>query len=221
MPQKKNDHVCVFPNIDYHAKFDELSAQGIPPMMMSLVRDRAGWIPDMQRILTLQDLENSIRTEVARYYKHSDDDILQDVFHKIQIWGGEHGRYIYVQGPAFDWSEVGPCYRRLVRPVLEDGRTVECLARKAKAMNTAMQIQGRRLGISFITKHVHFWSAVCRGDDALPIFDRIMAQGLGVRLDWGYLPAYWEEMQEKASSLDISVDALERQLFNYFKISTK
>ncbi len=217
MPQKKNDYICVFPDIDYHAGLDELSVQGISPVMLAFVRERAAFEPAMDGILSLQDLEGGIRREVRLYAGAHDEGLLQDIFHKIQIWGGEHGRYIYVQGPAFDWSEIGPCYRRLVTACLDDGRTAESLAKKARALNVAMQMQDRRLGLSFITKHVHFWTAVTRGDDALPIFDDIMARGLKLRPKWEHLPIYWQGMEDKARRLGISVDALERQLFNYFR----
>lgn len=217
MPQKKNDYICVFPDIDYHAEFDELSVQGVSPVMLAFVRERAAFVPAMENIFTLQDLEADIRNGVLRYDDTHDDVLLQDIFHKIQIWGGEHGRYIYVQGPVFDWNDIGPCYRRLVTACLDDGRTAESLARKAKAMNVAMQMQERRLGLSFITKHVHFWTSVTRGENALPIFDDIMARSLKLRPKWEHLPIYWQGMEDKARSLGISIDALERQLFNYFR----
>lgn len=212
-----SDYICFFPELDYNSSVEDLSVQGVSSAMISFVRERGGWFLDMDGIVTLSDLESDIRSLVAGYALDRSEDVLQDVFHKIQIWGGEHGRYIYVQGPPFDWDEIGPRYRRMVDSCLEEGRNADSLARKAKAMNTAMQVQGRRLGISFITKHVHFWTGPVRGENALPIFDNIMASGLRLRLKWDHLPVYWRAMEEKAYRLGISVDALERQLFNHFR----
>lgn len=218
MANNKNTQTCcVFPDIDYHAAFDDLTVQGVPQAMLTFVRERARWEPDLAGIGNLRDLEDDIAGLTCRWSRDRDDDLLQEVFHKIQIWGGEHGRYIYVQGPAFDWAEIGEPYRKLVEACLEDGRTYGSLARKAKGFNSAMKDQGRRLGMSFITKHMHFWSAVLRGDNALPIFDEIMARGLRIRPKWENLETYWQCMEDKALAERVSISALERQLFNYFR----
>ena len=217
MSQKNKDYICVFPDMDYHAELDDLTVQDISSAMPAFVRERAAFEPEMDGVATLWDLEADIRRRVLVYAAAPHDTLLQDIFHKVQVWGGEHGRYIYVQGPAFDWNEIGPSYRRLVTACLDEGRTVESLARKARAMNVAMQAQDRRLGLSFITKHVHFWTAVTRGENALPVFDDIMAHGLKLRPKWEHLPIYWQGMADKARTLGISVDALERQLFNRFR----
>lgn len=218
MERKKNKtegFACVFPVMDYHTEMERLAVTAISPVMVSFVRERAAYEPDMAGIFSLDDLERDILSLASA--PEAMDRNLQEVFHKVQIWGGEHGRYIYVQGPAFDWLEIGPPYRRLVKACLEDGRSYGSLVRKAKAFNTAMQDQGRRLGMSFITKHMHFWSAAIRGDDALPIFDRIMASGLHLRPKWEHLEVYWHGMEDKALKEGISISALERQLFNRFR----
>jgi hypothetical protein len=215
--KKNQDHTCVFPEIEYTDTVPPLPLQGVSRAMITIIRERGGWDTRVEETTTIAELEYHIRHLVRGYFSNRDDAVLQSVFHLVQLWGGEHGRYIYVQGPVFDWAEVGPSYRNLVRSCLEEGRTLDSLARKSKAFNTAMQIQGRRLGLSFITKHVHFWTTVPRGGNALPIFDNIIARGLKLRSNWEYLPVYWKGMEDKSRKLGISMDALERQLFNYFR----
>lgn len=217
MDKTKHDSPCVFPDIDYHAGLDALTVQDVSSVMLTFVRERAAFEPAMDGIHGLQELEDDILREVRLYAGFHDEGLLQDIFHKIQVWGGEHGRYIYVQGPVFDWNEIGPCYRRLVDAVLQEGHTPDSLASKAKAFNMAMQVQHRRLGLSFISKHVRFWSTATLGENALPIFDNIMSKGLGIRYKWENLAPYWIAMQERARQLGITVNALERELFNHFR----
>lgn len=214
--KKNQDYACVFPAIGYADSVPPLPLQGVSRAMLTIIRERGGWETGIDGACTMEELEYRIRLMVRGYFSNHDDTVLQGVFHLVQLWGGEHGRYIYVQGLAFDWADVGPCYRNLVRACLEEGRTMDSLSRKAKAFNTEMQIQGRRLGLSFITKHVHFWTTATRGRNALPIFDYIMARGLKLRPNWQHLPVYWQGMEDKSRALGVSMDALERQLFNYF-----
>ena len=227
--------VCCFPELDYQAYGNRngravpLPWQGFSRMMEHLVRDRAHFNPRLDCVESLEELEEDIRDWANRVGANPTDGGLQQVFHLVQIWGGEHGRYIYVQGPAFDWEAICPHYRRLVEAVLQwgagrevdevevDDLHVEVLADAARAFNEAMKAQGRRLGISFITKHVHFWSCAVCSDREVPIFDRFMAQGLGVALTWRNLASYWRDMYRKAEAEDLRVSALERKLFIYFR----
>ncbi len=55
------------------------------------------------------------------------------------------------------------------------------------------------------------------GDDALPIFDSIMAVWV-MRLsypDWAHLPEYWKVMIDKDHKEGLSLRALERRVFIY------
>ena len=221
MAKTKNlrDYACVFPDMEYVPDVAPLPMQGVPRAMLSFVEGYAHWTLRPEGLSSLQELESSTGAMTQEYVQGycKDEGLLQEIFHRIQIWGGEHGRYIYVQGPPFDWAEIGPAYRRLVLAAIDRSRTPGDLMRKAKGCNAAMQDQGRRLGMSFITKHVHFWSAVAFGADALPVYDRIMARGLRLRPVWEHLEMYWLGMQKKAAAEGISVTALERQMFIRFR----
>lgn len=211
-----NDYKCIFPAMDYTDKMVPLETQAVSPLMLGLVRERADWVLAGCGLSSLADLENTIGGFIWGFRDTGcqDMDVLQEVFHRIQIWGGEHGRYIYVQGAPFDWAEIGPAYRKLALASMDEDRDYADLARKSRSFNAVMQDQGRRLGMSFITKHMHFWSAATRGGDALPIYDRIMASGLRLRPVWEHLELYWVSMAAKADELGIPVSVLERQLFN-------
>jgi len=235
MAASEGYEVCRFPELDYLAYGNRnggvapLPWQGVSSVMEGFVRERACFNPRIDRIGSLEDLEKEIRHWVRFFGDHPSDGVLQQVFHLVQIWGGNHGRYIYVQGPAFDWAAICPHYRALVEAVLHwgDGGSidgiavedldVEALVEAAVAMNAAMRAQGRKLGLSFITKHVHFWSCAVSVDREVPIFDRFLAQGLGVPLTWRNLGPYWRDMFNKADAEGLRVSALERKLFVYFR----
>lgn len=73
------------------------------------------------------------------------------------------------------------------------------------------------LGVSFITKHVRFWLIRTLGNNALPIYDSIMANEV-MRLNAvnaKHLAEYWKVMAAKAKQLGIGLVPLERQIFQY------
>lgn len=74
------------------------------------------------------------------------------------------------------------------------------------------------LKVAFITKHTRYWLQKNFGDNALPIYDTIMATNVMRKkgLDIEHLEEYWEVMVDKAHCQEVSLVKLERQLFEYF-----
>ena len=225
MAKTKNlsDYICVFPDLEYRAEVPPLDVIAPSSAMMTII-ERHGGRPDFAAAvtphgspLTMVSLEKDIVARCLSQGTASPCGTMEDIFHMIQLWGGEHGRYIYVQGPAFDWEEIRPAYARLAAAAADPAKDEESMMRKARAFTSTMQDQGRRLGLSFVTKHVWFWNHAAAGDDALPVFDTYMAKGLKLRPVWEHLALYWRSMRKKAAEEGITVAALERQLFNHFR----
>lgn len=207
----------VFPPLAYSPDVPPLVNQAVPAAMVTVIRERGGYDLGLFARYGLAALEENIAEEAARYAALPNGVFLKDVFHKVQLWGGEHGRYVYVQGTPFSWPDIAPAYGALVEACLREGRPFEALAEDARMFHKAMRGQGRRLGLSFITKHVRFWTGAVRGADAAPIFDAVMAWGLGIAHSWRNLPEYWRGMAREAALQGISINALERQLFDFFR----
>lgn len=229
MAKTKNlsDYICVFPDMEYRAEVPSLEA-AVPSEAMMTIIERYGGRPSFGEDIapqgapmTMASLERDIVACILSQATASPCGCMEDIFHMVQLWGGEHGRYIYAQGPAFDWDEIQPAYARLVAAATDPAKDEESMMRKARAFSSAMQDQGRRLGLSFISKHVWFWNHVAAGDDALPVFDSYMAKGLKLRPVWEHLALYWRSMRKKATEEGITVAVLERQLFNHFRKEAK
>ena len=80
----------------------------------------------------------------------------------------------------------------------------------------AASAQINRFGVAFATKHARFW-AQAGGVKALPIYDRIMAQGsMGIAPGWKLYGRYVSEMTAHALEADTDVATLERHAFDAF-----
>lgn len=167
------------------------------------------------------ELEYAIFELIDSYQEN--DDTLEKIFHLIQIWGGRTGRWIYIK-QVFHWTDIEPLYRsfvdyfRALNTIDEDTlngsyTTIETFWRSLH------HVHYKGMGIAFITKHSRFWMHKNLPDRMLPIYDstfshNVMGKGRNARLK--DLIDYWRAMITKAEKEDVSLTALERQLFNYF-----
>jgi len=163
-------------------------------------------------------IEAEILKKISEY---KDNSILEEIFHLIQIWGGSSGRNIYLfknkTGGKYHWQDIEKPYKELVDACLgttpEDEGYVKKLVEVAKTANISIS----NLGVSFITKHIRFWLYKNFGEDALPIYDSIMAIEV-MRKKEPYitdLEEYWNVMVAKAKREKIKLMPLERQIFLY------
>ena len=159
------------------------------------------------------DLEKLIIDKIKSYNPGED---LEEIFHLIQIWGGNAGRGIYVFDKGFIWKEIEPYYYKLVKVCLSIKDTSESsLDFIIEAVCDLNKI--RNLGVSFITKHTRYWLYRNLELNALPIYDSIMAncvmrKGTAKTKD---LLEYWKVMIAKSNQLGIELVPLERQIFKY------
>lgn len=218
--------VCNFPNIEYSNSFTTLRGEDdnvrpVPRSMITLLSGQ-GTHPEFHFIKEnfseqfdndINKLEQNIFDCVCGYH-HGDD--LESIFHKIQIWGGITGRNIYVR-QNFSWSSIAPKYQNLVDACLNiNDLSEESIVRLYDAFVRFNEV--KNIGVSFITKHIHFWTYVNLKQDAFPIFDKVMSENLlGERVNFRNLKVYWRYMITKAKEENVNLMSLERQLFNYYQ----
>lgn len=137
---------------------------------------------------------------------------LDGVFHRIQLWGGNTGRFIYVKGGGFAANFDLRAYEALAQAAASRQAAVEKIPRIQKAAGDI-----GFLGISFASKHASFWSQAA-GTPCLPIYDRLVAQGCfgNLAADWGFYARYVDEMSRHAEEAGLGVATLERRAFNFF-----
>ena len=159
------------------------------------------------------DLEEHIIRQI-KSYKPGDN--LEEIFHLIQIWGGNSGRGIYLFGDGFNWEKLKPRYQDLVdaclsmRDITEE--TLDALVEAVSEFNRAVKF----INVAFITKHTRYWLCRALDENALPIYDSIMAGYVMQRnADIKDLREYWDVMLAKSKQLGIGLVPLERQIFKY------
>lgn len=159
------------------------------------------------------DLEEHIIRQI-KSYKPGDN--LEEIFHLIQIWGGNSGRGIYLFGDGFNWEKLKPRYQDLVdaclsmRDITEE--TLDALVEAVSEFNRAVKF----INVAFITQHTRYWLYRTLEENALPIYDSIMAGYVMQRnADIKDLREYWDVMLAKSKQLGIGLVPLERQIFKY------
>lgn len=154
---------------------------------------------------------------IRRIVDYSNGKNLEDIFHLIQVWGGNSGRGIYIFGDGYDWSRIAPHYQFLVDSCMEisdlSPTAIENMVKAVSRFNSSVA----NMGIAFITKHTRFWLYRTLGENALPIYDSIMANCVMRKnaVEIKHLAEYWNVMIAKARQKGISLVALERRIFKY------
>ncbi len=159
------------------------------------------------------DLEGYI---IRRIKAYRPGDNLEEIFHLIQIWGGNSGRGIYLFGDGFNWEEIDSHYQRLVDACLSmkdiTEETINMLVEAVREFNKSV----KHINVAFITKHTRYWLFRTLKENALPIYDSIMASYVMQRYaDIKDLREYWKVMLAKAKQQGIGLVPLERHIFKY------
>ena len=185
-----------FPDIEYQAETPTMLnpeagfSRGVKAMVSLLLRRNLVAASFFEGLFNDDDIEKEAIRQIRTYHLGEDP---KSIFHLIQAWGGNSGRGIYLHG------EGDESISKLVKAVRSFDKSVD------------------HLGVSFITKHVRFWLIRPLGNNALPIYDSIMANEV-MRLNAvnaKHLAEYWKVMAAKAKQLGIGLVPLERQIFQY------
>jgi hypothetical protein len=208
-----------FPDIKYKAETPSMLnpeggfSRGVKAMVSLLVRH--GFVSGdfFEGFFNDDDIEKEAIRQIKAYHPGDDP---ESIFHLIQAWGGNSGRGIYLHGNGFNWNDLRPKYETLINACLdttEISGSIDKLVAAVRSFDTSVD----HLGVSFITKHVRFWLFRTLGENALPIFDSVMACEV-MRLNAvsaKHLGEYWKVMAAKAKQLGIGLVPLERQIFQY------
>lgn len=210
-----------FPNINYQVPVPILgNLQELPSgprgMVTLLTNRNLFHLGEMDAINNMEELEADIiqRIEV---FQVGDNPL--DIFHRIQIWGGLTGRSIYTRDGGFREENVTPYYNDLLNTCIGINELNQPAIHQVFNAIHDFNVNVRNIGIPFITKHTRFWLTRSLGDNALPIYDKVMAQNLMGRRNAteANLLLYWQRMINKAQYEDITLVALERILFHYYQ----
>ena len=179
----------------------------------------------LQGYKKLSKVEEDLFNKISSFSNIEDisDEELINIFHTIQMWGGWEGRYIFVQDGGFEKNFDIETYRTLVSRCLnlEKHRLLDWVNTVSKwtfECNKGIN----RFNTSFSTKHVRFWLYKKLKDDTLPIFDDVIRsgfnniQGNDLKNNRENLEFYWKQMIEKSKKEGITLNQLERLLFNYW-----
>ena len=207
-----------FPDIEYKAEKIALIDDGslsknVKAMKTLLIKK--GIVNELifNGIESDDNLEQLIIDRIKAY--NAGDDF-EEIFHLIQIWGGNSGRGIYVFGEGCKWDEIAPHYQELVKTCLDtkdiSESSIDNLVKVVREVDKSI----KNLGVSFITKHTRYWLYRNLELNALPIYDSIMANYVMQKaIDIKDLQEYWTVMIAKANQLEIGLVPLERQIFKH------
>jgi len=162
----------AFPNLDFN-RFEDLNRNrttlkgayttieryGPPEMLVDLDWNFNGDIVWQNGMLAI--LYDRIFQLIKEYYQNPTNELLIKIFTFIQLWGGNGGRGIYVNGRKWMGNFNLETYLKAVK-LIEEVNYKSAL----KELNSI-----NYFGISFATKHIHFWS-----QGGAPIFDSIISK---------------------------------------------
>lgn len=223
----------AIPNLNWEEEIPLLVGIGtIPQMITNMSNSGFKHIIDFANSkttnnITSQTLEKLIKDEIEKYVKaiNKEDELLEKIFHLIQLWGGNAGRMFYFRGRV---NFVN--YKSFINLILKTNDPKEIITELRKIINSN---DSKHINIAFITKHVSLWQRFgTKLTNPLPIYDSIIAKNvMGVvtfnnrnknwegftNNDWKSLFIYWENMNSAASFLNVSTSQIERQVFNFFR----
>ena len=153
--------------------------------------------------------------------KTPSDNILFDVFNAIQYWGASTGRRFYLQNFLTEsnadkffegWvKNIKPTYLSIISELSKEESDID------KVIVLFDKIDG--LGVSFGTKHLHFWSKALGRKNTLPIYDKNIYQLLRADVrkfpNWSQYLEVVEEFENIAKTLKMTAADVERAFFAY------
>ena len=183
-------------------------------------------------IKEIRSLEERINKKVKKYELTRNANQLEEIFHLIHLWGGNTGRNIYVMGGGFNKNIKISSYKKLIDTAI-DFSGIDELVNQISIFKT----KSSNICTPFITKHTRFFSQRNKLLPFLPIYDSLLSEGLMQKWSNKYkkykklnipnspakksgqdeLSFYWMNMVELSNELKMSLNKLERILFNHFR----
>lgn len=214
----------AIPNVNYKALMPNLERTRYTTKNMITNLNNTGF-EDVLNLILPNDYESKNPNEIVgflfdstlkkikTYLEDRNDELLLEIFHTIQLWGGNAGRNIYIMG-TFDSNFKIESYKESV-DMLRSGNP-------EKAIDAFKNI--KQINIAFASKHFSFWSYDLQGTKnksarQLPVLDRLINElvyGVKNQPTYSNYMEYLSDMYSIVNKVDAgSVHNLERQLFNF------
>jgi hypothetical protein len=226
----------MFPPIKYTIDTPPLSMEDSLPShsraMYKILRDRKiidrNYL-EKHNINNIDSLESFIFGKINNYKIESHDyQELKEIFCLIHIWGGNTGRNIFIQGgTGFNWNKISIPYEKLVIAcceIIPDSQNTLNISSEQmdKVFNAIITFHNDKnvngIGPSFLTKHTRFWLHKNNPNNPLTIYDLNMTKVMDKKgVYFSTIQSYWRKMIEKANIENVSLLALERQIFIYYQ----
>ena len=167
---------------------------------------------------------SDINTVIGSGHPYQNNPLLGHIAVGIHLWGGRAGRNAFNFGGGFAANCPLPTYANLINLLMTHPKGVSIPNgnwRQITAMNSAFH----NIGVSFLTKHLSFWSRATASPIRLPILDRVVFNKF---IDPRRTPM-WTDYVLYVTSLEacrvtlaarpglttITIPDMERQLFNW------
>jgi|GEM_PF-6137977 len=155
-----------FPAIDYSYWFKKNNWENRTSIqrMLSILKNRNL----INKGITVDNIKDEIKIEIERFLISSNDNSLLKVFAYIQVWGGSSSR-VYTPTIISNFQEHLFKYKFAVNKILKNE-----ISDSYKYLNNDGKIKG--LGLSFIPKHICFWSGKGNRIEGAPILDNVLSK---------------------------------------------
>ena len=209
-------HITKDRNMDITPLYNDIISKSI----ISNIRQKGFDVNEIDKIVTLSELEQCIFEHVNIYGGSSDERLR--VFHLVQIWGGNSGRNIYVQGKGLNWEKVDKHYKTLVDVCLSIEGYSDTDFRKAFYAAVEFNKNVKNIGFSFITKHIRFWGYKNLKEWTFPPYDSVMSCNYMKQCyDYRDIVFFWKKIFAEAKEKKLNVSEYERKLFNQYQKDKK
>lgn len=181
------------------------------------------FVSQMEGIFTPESTYAYIEKRILDYHKTLSNTDLEEIFHLIQLWGGNGSKTFYTQKRKLK-IEV---YEEFVSSIIKNESVFAACISVDKLVN-----QIPNFNITFAVKHVSIWQRfTIHSVLKLPFYDHHIAMNImgryttnqaGKRIGvtnnhYRDLMNYWVKMLEAADFLEIDVLDIERHIYAFFK----
>jgi hypothetical protein len=221
----------AIPNLNWNSEITLLIGGSDSIKGMATNMERNGYENQIRNLkneigsdLDAEIISKKIKDEINEFENNSKDNII-DIFHLIQLWGGRSARQFYLKKCQINKI----FYTDFVEVITKTDDIQKIILATEKLVIATSQFN-----VSFITKHVSFWQKYSKNSRIkLPIYDNIIALNIMGRFntvkgklightynDFKFLEKYWIGMVEVSKELNVPINNIERQIFNFFRSGT-
>jgi hypothetical protein len=199
---------ALFPLIDYSYWLNKNNWESRSSIqtMISNLRNRNL----INNKITVDNVKDKIKNEIKKYINTKKYENLLNAFTYIQVWGGSSARF-YTPSIINDFQQHQNKYKSAVNKILKDE-----ISEAYIYLNKEGKIKG--LGLSFIPKHICFWSGKGNRIEGAPMLDSVISKILYnenvSKIDYDLFIA---DCNEFSKSINMKPAEIEIALFSFAK----